>query len=134
MTPYVDDGYWLDGYVEAVTTARGDDAYRSHGARRKLWESKAEEWLQERLGDAVEAASKPAKTRRRFVATLTQQIETRALAPQLSDPVAALVERLTAPIVDYTAFAIAAQAEIDRLHKIKTRRRRDMEAVLVMVM
>ena len=134
MTPYVDDGYWLDGYVEAITAARGDDAYRSHGARAALWATKAEEWLQERLDDAVEAASKPAKARKRFVATFAEQIETRALAPQLSDPVAALVERLTAPIVDYTAFAIAAQAEIDRLNKIKTRRRRDAEALLAMVM
>ena len=126
---YVLSNYWLGGYV--LEPDYGDVAFRSHGTRKKLWETKAEEWLAERYGAAVEAAKKPEKAQKRFVADFLQQVET--VLPewslQINDPTAGLMDRLKSPAPDLQALAQAIEA-----HRMKLRRkRRDEEALMLLV-
>ena len=126
---YVTISYWATGYTVGDET--GDVAFRSHGTRKKLWETKAEEWLAERYGAAVEVAKKPEKAQNRFVADFLQQVET--VLPewslQINDPTAGLMDRLKSPAPDLQALAQAIEA-----HRMKLRRkRRDEEALMLLV-
>ncbi len=117
-----------------VTVRRGDDA----GARRRFWEAKAEEWLQERLEAVQRAAKGPARGRKRLATRIIADMpEFVSELPEFASRVDAL-ERLTAkllaPQVDYSqiAQAVAAQMAFAEAWATKQRRRRDVEALLML--
>lgn len=126
---YVQSGYWLDGYV--LEASRGDDAFRSHGARNKFWQEKAEDELEALLDQAEEAAEAPKQTRQSVVeAFALVEWEELPAAPRTRD----LLQSLKAKAPDYThiaalVIAIRQQIEADRTRR---RRKRDLEAVLLL--
>ncbi len=126
----------LAGQAEApiVTVRRGDDA----GARRRFWQAKAEEWLQERLEAVQRAAKGPARARKRLATRIVADVpkfvsEIPEFAPRV-DALERLTAQLLAPQVDYSqvAQAVAAQMALIEAWHIKERRRRDVEALLVL--
>jgi hypothetical protein len=124
-------GHDLTLYPAAVIASapRGDDAFRTSGAREGFWKAKAEEELQGLLEQAQEAISKPVEARK-AVADDFALIEWEALpqAPQIGAVLSALVK----PQPDYTALAAMIMAEMERL-RIKARRKRDIEALMVLM-
>lgn len=127
----------LTGASEVVTVtprALGDDG----GVRRRFWKAKAEEWLREQL-EAIEAAvGRPQRARKRLATRIVGTVpafvaESDDLAPRL-----AAVERLAAmvakPAPDYSAIAEAVAAQMAAIAgwQAKERRRRDMEALMVL--
>lgn len=122
------------GVSTALRVRRGDDG----GERERFWRRKAEEWLEDYLEKLPEVAKKPARTRRRAAKRLLEDAEAMAaqippLAPRI-DYIAALVRQLAEPRPDYTALAtaIAAQMEQVEAEKRARRRKRDLEAVLLL--
>lgn len=117
-----------------VVVARGDDAFASSGARERFWARKAEEWLEEHLPDLKEAAQAPKAKRKRIArAVIADVIEAPApYRPQINAALE-IARRLLAP--DYTALAMQVAAELAAIEAVRTqiRRRRDMEAVLLLV-
>lgn len=126
---YVQSGYWIDGYV--LEASRGDDAFRSHGARDRFWQAKAEEELEALLDQAEEVAGAPKQARQSVVESFALvEWEELPAAPRTRD----LLKSLKAKAPDYTHIAalvmgIRQQIEADR---IKRRRKRDLEAVLLL--
>ena len=119
-------------YADAAAIApRGDDAFRTSGARDRFWQSKAEEELAELLEQAQEAVRAPVAARK-AVAEEFALIEWQAMpqAPQIG----AMLEQLTAPTPDYTHLAAMILEQMQRIEaaRIKARRKRDIEAVLLL--
>jgi hypothetical protein len=133
---YVEDNYWDVGYTEADICAiaprpRGDDAFRTSGQRERFWQEKAEEQLADLLDRAEEAVRAPRKARERVVeAFALVEWESLPQAPRTRDLLAAL----DVPQPDYTALAaliLSIRAEIEA-ERVKRRRKRDIEAVLLL--
>lgn len=126
----------LSGQAEApqLVARRGDDA----GARERFWRAKAEEWLEDRLEAVKRAARGTQRARKRLATRIAADVpafvsEIPDLAPRV-DALARLGERLQAPQVDYTAIAqaVAAQMALIEAWNTRQRRRRDMEALLIL--
>lgn len=118
----------------AAPVRRGDDA----GARERFWRAQAEEWLEERLDAIKRAARGPQRARKRLAARIVSDVpsfvsEIPEFAPRI-DALARLGERLQEPTVDYTAMAqaVAAQLALIEAWNTRQRRRRDMEALLIL--
>ena len=129
------DGFAPTASNGAVSAApRGDDAFASSGARERFWARKAEEWLEEHLPELKEAAKAPKAKRKRIArAVIADVIEAPApYRPQINAALE-IARRLLAP--DYTALAMQVAAELAAIEAVRTqiRRRRDMEAVLLLV-
>ena len=146
---YVVDDYWVDGYTNDASPpvpplpparSRGDDAgRRSSGARERFWQAKAAEWLDERLETITRARGKPLRTRKRvadraIVAVPDYVAEFAELAP-VASALDGLAERIAAKTPDYAALAryVAEQHAMIAAWKTKQRRRRDAEAMLVLM-
>lgn len=137
MDCYVADGYWDAGYTEqdvcgiAPPAPRGDDAFRSSGQREQFWRTKAEAQLEELLDRAEQAATAPPKARARVVeAFALVEWEKLPEAPTTRD----LLATLKADEADYThiaALVMAIREEIEA-ERTKRRRKRDIEAVLML--
>lgn len=121
-------GNVLTLYPAAVVAPRGDDAFRTSGARDSFWKAKAEAELAELLEAAQEAVRQPVAARQ-AVADDFALIEWEALpqAPQIG----AVLKALIKPQPDYTALAAMILAEMERL-RIMARRKRDIEAVMLL--
>lgn len=126
---YVQSGYWQAGYI--LEPGLGDDAFRSSGARERFWRAKTEEDLEGLLERAEAAAEAPKATRKRVVEAFAL-IEWEKLpeAPRTRD----LLRKLEAKKPDHSGIAalvlaIRQQIEADR---VKRRRKRDLEAVLLL--
>ena len=124
----------LSGQAPAVTVRRGDDA----GARERFWRSKAEEWLEGQLEAVQRAAKGPARARKRLATRIVADVpefvsEIPEFAPRI-DALERLTARLLAPQVDYSqiAQAVAAQMALVEAWHVKERRRRDVDALLVL--
>ena len=124
----------LAGQPETAARSRGDDG----GARDRFWRHKAEEWLQDNLEALEGAVERPQRARRRLATRIIADVpdfvsEIPDLAPRV-DALARLGERLQAPQVDYTAIAqaVAAQMALIEAWNTRQRRRRDMEALLIL--
>jgi len=122
------------GPVAPSTFRRGDDA----GARERFWQAKAEEWLGQRLKAVERAAQRPKRARKKAASRIAADlsdflIEVPSFSPRV-DALAELVERLSAPTVDYSEIAAAVQAQMDLVAAWNTRqrRRRDMDALLIL--
>lgn len=134
---YVDDGYWDFDYVAedgaVIAPPRGDDAFRSHGARDRFWTRKAEDWLASRIAQVAEVARKPRKQRKRFIADFMRQTE--ILAPEWSikqqDMAARIIETLKPADIDMAALGRAVQAYQAAMRA--RRQRRDMESLAVLM-
>jgi hypothetical protein len=145
MDCYVEDGYWDVGYTEQdvcgiAQRPRGDDAFRSSGAREAFWRKRAEEALEEQLEAlvAVSGEGRSETSRRRVARRFRAKLEQFDAAPVVANNLPLISEVLrefTRPRPDYTALAVsimAAQEAIAR-ERIKARRKRDIEALLVMI-
>ena len=117
-----------------AVSPRGDDAFRSSGARERFWRKKAEDWLDEQLENVKrdERRSPTARKRvvRRFRANL-DEYESVVAMPLISD----ILRQMARPQPDYTALAmmiIAAQDAMAR-ERIMQRRKRDIETLLVLM-
>ncbi len=136
MECYVETGYWDEGYTEAdicaiATRPRGDDAFRSAGQRERFWRERADEQLEALLDRAAEAAREPRKARKQVVEAFAL-VEWEAL-PE-ARKTGEMLEALQAPQADYTliaALVLSIRQEIEA-ERIKRRRKRDMEAVLLL--
>ena len=119
---------------EVISLRRGDDAPPS--ARERFWRAKAEEWLEgylERL-PRPRKAKQAAKLAKVFEA---QAAEYLAAVPEIAprvDAIAQMLELLTVPQPDYTALAMAVAAEMEILaaDRRARRRKRDVEAILML--
>lgn len=119
---------------ELALRSRGDDG----GVRERFWRAKAEEWLQDQL-EAVERAVKaPQRARKRLATRIVAEVprfvsEIPEFAPRVSD-LDALLRQLMAPQPDHSAIAEAVARQMALIEAWNTiqRRRRDMEAILVL--
>lgn len=117
---------------DVVTVRRGDDA---PSPRERFWRAKQDEWEEQALKRVAQAVSKPKKARKRFVADFLREIEKDAVAasfgPSRLDTV---IAGLSQPTPDYTALAavIAAQLAEIEAERAKRRRKRDLEALLLL--
>ena len=127
----------LAGQAEApaLVVRRGDDG---GGARERFWKAKAEEWLEEQLDAIQGAAGRPQRARTRLATRIVGEVpafvsELPEMAPRV-DAVTALAERLKAPQPDYSALAAAVERQMEMVAAWNTlqRRRRDMDAILVL--
>lgn len=128
----------ITGQITATPRPRGDDAFKTSGQRERFWRAKAEEWLEDRLEAVKRAARGPQRARKRLATRIAADVpafvsEIPDLAPRV-DALARLGERLQAPQVDYTAIAqaVAAQMALIEAWNTRQRRRRDMEALLIL--
>lgn len=121
-----------DAAPPVTPVRRGDDAFRSAGARERFWAEQAEELLQDRLEQLPEVAKKPKRARKRFAQAFLQRVEAFDLPVARVDTLTALLADLTAPQPDYTALAKAAAEWLDRMARDKRRWRdnRDMLALM----
>lgn len=122
-----------------ASPSRGDDPFRSSGARAAFWRAQAEQWAEDRLEAVKEAANSPVQARKRVTRVVEAEapaklIEWPEFAPQI-DMIEALSQRLLAPSVDYTeiALAVAMQLEMLEARRRAARRKRDAEALLLLV-
>lgn len=120
------------GDVVPVAAPRGDDAFRTSGARERFWQAKAEEELGELLEHAEAALSAPVEARQ-AVADEFQLIEWEDL-PQARQ-IGEILSGLTAPQPDHTHLAALILAQMERIEaaRIKARRKRDIEAIMVLM-
>lgn len=105
--------------------------------RAKFWSQKQSEWLEDRLEQIKQAAPRPRKARKRIAREiLTELPQIAESAPQSLqiDVVRALAERIAAPSPDYTAIAAVVAAQMQQIEAERTarRRKRDVEAVLIL--
>lgn len=105
--------------------------------RAKFWSQKQSQWLEDRLEQIRQAAPKPRKARKRIAREiLTELPQVAESAPQILkiDVVRSLLERIAAPSPDYTAIAAVVAAQMQQIEAERTarRRKRDMEAVLIL--
>lgn len=124
----------LAGQPETAARSRGDDG----GARDRFWRHKAEEWLQDNLEALEGAVERPQRARRRLATRIVADVpefvsEIPEFAPRI-DALERLGERLQAPQVDYLAIAdaVAAQMALIEAWNTRQRRRRDVEALLIL--
>lgn len=124
--------------VQTASRARGDDAFRSSGAREEFWRRKAEEWLDEHLQRVQSAAGEGRSARKRAARRIVEAAE-RALVemPQIApriDMIAAFARQLAEERPDFTALAAAVAAQMAQVEAEKRarRRKRDLEAVLLL--
>lgn len=117
-----------------VSFRRGDDA----GARERFWRRKAEEWLQDKLEALEGAVGRPQRARKRLATRIIADVpdfvsEIPDLAPRVN-AIETLAQRLLQPAPDYSAIAeaVAAQMALIEAWKTMERRRRDIEALLVL--
>lgn len=122
----------------AARVARGDDAFRSSGSREEFWRRKAEEWLEEHLQRVQSAAGEGRSARKRAARRIVEAAE-RALVemPQIApriDMIAAFARQLAEERPDFTALAAAVAAQMAQVEAEKRarRRKRDLEAVLLL--
>jgi hypothetical protein len=113
------------------TRPRGDDAFGSSGQRERFWREQAEEQLESLLERAEHAATAP-QTARKRVAEAFALVEWQKLpeAPRTRD----LLATLKADETDYThiaALVMQIRQEIEA-ERTKRRRKRDMEALMVL--
>lgn len=125
------DALALYGETPAVSAPRGDDAFRTSGARDRFWQAKAEEELADLLEQAQEAVRAPVAARQ-AVADEFQLIEWEDL-PQARQ-IGEILQSLTAPQPDYTHLAALILAQMERIEaeRTKARRKRDIEAVMLL--
>ena len=107
------------GTGASATAPRGDDAFRTSGARERFWAGKAEEYLQDRLEELPRIAKRPKRARRRFAEAFLEGVEAYDLPQPRVDALTAILSDLTAPAPDYTALALAAQEYIERMAREK---------------
>ena len=107
------------GTGAATTAPRGDDAFRTSGARERFWAGKAEEYLQDRLEELPRIAKRPKRARRRFAEAFLEGVEAYDLPQPRVDALTAILSDLTAPAPDYTALALAVQEYLDRMAREK---------------
>lgn len=107
------------GTGAAATAPRGDDAFRTSGARERFWAGKAEEYLQDRLEELPRIAKRPKRARRRFAEAFLQGVEAYDLPQPRVDALTALLSDLTAPAPDFTSLALAAQEYLTRMAREK---------------
>lgn len=127
-----------DVAVQTASRARGDDAFRSSGAREEFWRRKAEEWLEEHLQRVQSATGEGRSARKRAARRIAEAAE-RALEemPQIApriDMIAAFARQLAEERPDFTALAAAVAAQMAQVEAEKRarRRKRDLEAVLLL--
>lgn len=107
------------GTGAAATAPRGDDAFRTSGARERFWAGKAEEYLQDRLEELPRIAKRPKRARRRFAEAFLQGVEAYDLPQPRVDALTAILSDLTAPAPDFTALALAAQEYLTMMAREK---------------
>lgn len=105
--------------------------------RAKFWSQKQSEWLEDRLEQIKQAAPKPRKARKRIAREILTELPQIAESTPQSlqiDVVRSLLERIAAPSPDYTAIAAVVAAQMQQIEAERTarRRKRDMEAVLIL--
>lgn len=110
---------------------RGDDAFRSSGQRDRFWQERAEEELAELL-DRVDGAAEAAERAPEAIVEAFALVDWEALpaAPRTREMLAAL----SVPQPDYTIIAamVLAQRQEIEAARIRRRRKRDIEAVLLL--
>lgn len=124
----------LAGQPETAARSRGDDG----GARDRFWRHKAEEWLQDKLEALEGAVGRPQRARKRLATRIIADVpdfvsEIPDLAPRVN-AIETLAQRLLQPAPDYSAIAEAVAAQMALIEAWKTieRRRRDVEALLIL--
>lgn len=138
MSGYVEPGYWLEGYAEGDSQQLAVVIDPDYSApRSRFWRQKQSEWLEDRLEQIKQAAPKPRKARKRIAREILAELPHIAeSAPQSLqiDVVRSLLERIAAPSPDYTAIAAVVAAQMQQIEAERTarRRKRDMEAVLIL--
>lgn len=118
--------------LAAATRRGGDDA---PGARERFWRAKQDEWEEQALKRVAQAVSKPRKARKRFVADFLQEIESDAVAASFGPSrIDGIIAALSQPAPDYTALAAVVAAHLAEIEaeRVKRRRKRDLEAVLML--
>lgn len=121
--------------VAPPVVIRGDDG-GSH--RERFWRAQAEEWFEAQYGK-IEAAT-TSRAKRRLATRITADMPDFISAiPELAPRVTALetiAARFAEPSPDYTALAnaVSAQMELIEAWRIKERRRRNMDAILVLAL
>jgi hypothetical protein len=122
------------GATVAVRVYRGDDG----GELERYWRKWAEKWVEDKLGEIEDAKTKPRKVRKRLAAKIREQAaEYEVTAPELApriDDLQIIAGWLAAPEPDLTAIAaeVMEQRAILDAWNLKQRRRRDMEALLIL--
>lgn len=110
---------------------RGDDAFRSSGQRDRFWQERAEEELAELL-DRVDVAAEAAERAPEAIVEAFALVDWEALpaAPRTREMLAAL----SVPQPDYTIIAalVLAQRQEIEAARVRRRRKRDIEAVLLL--
>jgi hypothetical protein len=112
---------------------RGDDG---GSYRERFWRAQAEEWFEAQF-DKIESAT-TSRAKRRLATRITADVPAFISAiPELAPRVTALEtigQALAQTAPDYTALAnaVAAQMALIEAWKTKERRRRDMEAIMVL--
>lgn len=117
---------------EVITLRRGDDA---PSARERFWRAKQDEWEEQALKRVARAVSKPKKARKRFVADFLREIKADAVAASFGPPrLDTVIAGLSQPTPDYTALAavVAAQLAEIEAERVQRRRKRDLEALLLL--
>ncbi len=117
------------------TTPRGDDAFRSSGARERFWAAKAEEWLEDRLEEAREAVQEDEKAE--FAAEIGPKITTALMqwpefAPAI-DAVAKIATAMRAEEPDPAIWTLIAAVELQRKQVRIARKRRDEDALMLIM-
>ena len=113
---------------------RGDDG----GQIERYWRKWAEKWIEDNLGEIEAAKDKPRRARKRLAAEIKEAaVEYEVTTPELAhrfDALLLIAEWLAAPEPDYSAIAaeILIQRQILGLWNLKQRRRRDIEALLIL--
>ncbi len=110
---------------------RGDDAFRSSGQRDRFWQERAEEELAELL-DRVDGAAEAAERAPEAIVEAFALVDWEALpaAPRTREMLAAL----SVPQPDYTIIAalVLAQRQEIEAARVRRRRKRDIEAVILL--
>lgn len=115
---------------------RGDDV--GEFSRERFWRKRAEDWIEDHLEALQEANGRPQRARKRLASRIIADVPAFVSAiPEFAprvDALAALAERIATPAPDYTALAaaMAREAEIIAEWQKQKRRRRDVEALLML--
>jgi hypothetical protein len=134
---YVQTDYWDAGYTdqdvcEIAARPRGDDAFRSTGAREGFWRAKAEEWLEDQLEEAREAVQEGEKAE--FAAEIGPKITVALMQWPEFAPAINAVQRLAAAMKveepDPAIWTLIAAVELQRKEMRLARKRRDEDALM----